>query len=172
MKSIKFNIFKDDMCLVSCSVLWSKLKTSFNFPLKKIRRKWMENVILEDLERGDLCSRRQAGSLSLSLPWKSCGELTHTKITCASLCFVVLQPVALCHSAQRCLSKTPKRANWFGWCAYWSARQMRGAYKSAREALFGITTALTIQWVVFFANSKHIKMNKFLVSDPLTNIND
>merc|ERR1712012_119581 len=26
----------------------------------------------------------------------------------------------------------------------------------------GITTALTIQWVVFFANSKHIKMNKFL----------
>merc|ERR1712209_46211 len=24
------------------------------------------------------------------------------------------------------------------------------------------TTALTIQWVVFFANSKHIKMNKFL----------
>ena len=49
---------------------------------------------------------------------------------------------------------------------------MRGAYKSAREALFGITTALTIQWVVFFANSKHIKMNKFLVSDPLTNIYD
>ena len=46
------------------------------------------------------------------------------------------------------------------------------SYKSAREALFGITTALTIQWVVFFANSKHIKMNKFLVSDPLTNIND
>merc|ERR1712180_103158 len=26
----------------------------------------------------------------------------------------------------------------------------------------GITTALTIQWVVFSANSKHIKMNKFL----------
>merc|ERR1712088_826746 len=26
----------------------------------------------------------------------------------------------------------------------------------------GITTALTIQWVVFFAKSKHIKMNKFL----------
>merc|ERR1711944_133379 len=26
----------------------------------------------------------------------------------------------------------------------------------------GITTALTIKWVVFFANSKHIKMNKFL----------
>ena len=52
-------------------------------------------------------------ALSLSLPWKSCGELTHPKITCASLCFVVLQPVALCYSAQRCLSKTPKRANWF-----------------------------------------------------------
>ena len=49
---------------------------------------------------------------------------------------------------------------------------MRGAYKSARVALFGITTALTIQWVVFFAKSKHIKMNKFLVSDPLTNINN
>merc|ERR1712117_851085 len=26
----------------------------------------------------------------------------------------------------------------------------------------GITTAMAIQWVVFFANSKHIKMNKFL----------
>ena len=60
----------------------------------------------------------------------------------------------------------------------WMMRVVVGApdagrsYKSAREALFGITTALTIQWVVFFANSKHIKMNKFLVSDPLTNINN
>ena len=27
-----------------------------------------------------------------------------------------------------------------------------------------------LQWVVFLAIDKHIKMNKFLVSDPLTNI--
>ena len=27
-----------------------------------------------------------------------------------------------------------------------------------------------LQWVVFLAIAKHIKMNKFLVSDPLTNI--
>ena len=29
-----------------------------------------------------------------------------------------------------------------------------------------------LQWVVFLAIAKHIKMNKFLVSDPLTNINN
>ena len=115
-------------------------------------------------------------ALSLSLPWKSCGELTHPKIACASLCFVVFRCVTTCCTVLPgpTLSLEDTEARKLVWmmrvvvCAPDAGR----SYKSAREALFGITTALTIQWVVFFANSKHIKMNKFLVSDPLTNINN
>ena len=92
------------------------------------------------------------------------------------LCFVVFRCVTTCCTVLPgpTLSLEDTEARKLVWmmrvvvCAPDAGR----SYKSAREALFGITTALTIQWVVFFANSKHIKMNKFLVSDPLTNIND
>ena len=113
-------------------------------------------------------------ALSLSLSALEILRRAHTPQD--HLCFVVFRCVTTCCTVLLgpTLSLADTEARKLVWmmrvvvCAPDAGR----SYKSAREALFGITTALTIQWVVFFANSKHIKMNKFLVSDPLTNINN